>query len=75
MTKLFFLYILSLLAGKFDVICTAFPLAAILVQNLMGNPLKFFLTKKDSKGTPTNLNPPKKRTPLRKEIFVKVIKL
>ena len=46
MTKFFFLYILSLLAGKFEKICTAFPLGTFLTKKLTGHSLKIFDRKK-----------------------------
>ena len=53
--QFFFLYILSLLAGKFRKICTAFPLATFLAKNWMGHPLTIFWTQ-------TILNSPKEHT-------------
>ena len=51
MTSFFFLYKLSLLAGKFGKICTAFPPTTILQTNSTRFPLNIFW-----------LNPPKENT-------------
>ena len=62
MWQFFFQYILSLLAGKFRKICTAFPLATFLAKNLMGHPLKIFWTQTIFRVSSTNLNSPKEHT-------------
>jgi len=43
--KNFALYILSLLAGKLEKICTAFPLATFFHKKLKGGHLEFFPPK------------------------------
>ena len=42
------LYILSLLAGKLEKICTAFPLATFSTKAFKGVPLEFFPAKKSN---------------------------
>ena len=42
MKKIFALYILSLLAGKFEEICTAFPLTTFSAKNSKWLPFRFY---------------------------------
>jgi len=58
--KFFFLYILSLLAGKFEKIRTAFPLATFLVEKFNRTPFEHFLiAKKFQRVSSTYLSSPK----------------
>ena len=60
MTNFFLLYILSLLAGKFETICTAFPLVTFLVKKFDGTPFENFLIAKHfQRVASTNFNSPK----------------
>ena len=54
MYKILFLYILSLLAGKFGKICTALPLATNLAKKLTGYSLNISRSQKNLKSGPTN---------------------
>jgi len=47
------------LAGKFEKICTAFPLATFLVKKFNGTPIENFLIAKIFRVSSTNFNSPK----------------
>ena len=65
MTKKCSLYILSLLAGKFGKICTAFPLTTFLRKKLKRLPFRNFLTQKFQWATITKIPAKKTITPPR----------
>lgn len=49
---------IRLLAGKFEPVCTEFPLTTFLYQKITGVPLKFLNRKKNQKDSLANISPP-----------------
>jgi len=63
--QFFFLYILSLLAGKFEKICTAFTLATFFGKKMNGTLFENFWSQKIFRVSSTILNSPKEHAPFR----------